>query len=332
MWDLLRMYFFGFRIAFDKKPDVVHARGHASAQVGLFLKRWLGLKLIFDFRGLWVDERVDKGGWDLSKPFDRWQYRYYKRVERSLLRHADQVVVLTEAVIDEVARLGAQSVSKITFIPCCADFDHFVLADEAACEVARTKFAIAKDAFVLGYLGSVGGMYMSDRFFRLAELAAATNPNVHLVALTPDVARFNAEMHKYLPPALHRIAHVQSASRDEVARLLPAMDVLVSFIRTSYARIASSPTKLAEAFAAGIPAICNYGVGDVANLVQELDAGLMVDADSDHALGEVVKSLPLLAIKGGPRLRDAARQRLGLEVAAKRYRSVYRKLDSTCLM
>jgi len=330
VWDLFRMYFIGFKIVITEKLKIVHARGHASAQVGLFLKRWLGLKLIFDFRGLWVDERVDKGGWDLSKPFHRWQYRYYKRVERELLQKADQIVVLTEAVIDEAIRLGTQSKSNITVIPCCADFDHFALANEGARLAARTEVSLENDAFVLGYLGSVGGMYMTDRFFRLVELAATYNKNLRVLALTPDVEKFKSEMRKDLPERLHQLVHVQSATRDEVAKLLPAMNLLVSFIRPSYARMASSPTKLAESFAAGIPAICNYGVGDVASLMSELDAGVVIDADSDDALAAVANTLPLLARKGGFRLRNEARKKLGLEVATLHYKNVYRTLDAVC--
>ena len=330
LWDLLRMYLHGFRIALSQKPQIVHARGHAAAQVGLFLKRWLGPKLLFDFRGLWVDERVDKGGWDLSRAFDRLQYRYYKGIERVLLLRADQIVVLTEAVVGEVVRLGAQPVSKIIVIPCCADFEHFALADEASCHAARTALGISQHAFVLGYLGSVGGMYMPDRFFRLVEFAAAKNSSLHILALTPDVERFNAEMQRYLPSRLHLFAHVRSANRDEVARFLPAMNALVAFARPSYARVSMSPTKLAESFAAGIPAICNYGVGDVPELMRGLDAGIVVAADSDEELRSVANALPQLVAKGGPRLRQAARRVLGLEVANERYRSVYGRLDSVC--
>jgi hypothetical protein len=45
-----------------------------------------------------------------------------------------------------------------------------------------------------------------------------------------------------------------------------------------------SPTKLAESFAAGIPAIYNLALGDVANLMQELDAGTTADAESEVVL------------------------------------------------
>lgn len=330
LWDLLRMYFYALRITSSKQTAIVHARGHAAAQAGMFLKRLLDVKLIFDFRGLWVDERVDKGGWDMGKFFHRMQFRYFKRVERSMLRKADQIVVLTKAVVDDVVRLGAGSAEKISVIPCCADFSHFKLADETSRAEAREFCDIPQHAFVLGYLGSVGGMYMLDRFFRLVEFAASRHDEVHVLALTPDVVRFNAKMRLSLPANLRGRVHIRSASRDEVPILLPAMDVLVSFARPTYARISMSPTKLAESFAVGIPAICSYGVGDVSGLMQELDAGPVLDANSDEALISVAGDLADIRTKGGTRLREAARERLGLELAAAKYRDVYWRLDRIC--
>ncbi len=330
IWDLLRMYYFGFSISFVERRAIVHARGHAAAQVGLFLKRWLGTKLLFDFRGLWVDERVDKGGWDLDRFTHRLQFRCYKKIEQDLLAQADQLVVLTHAVVPEVVRLGANSTNKITVIPCCADFDHFYLADEPTRSTIRSQFNLPSDAVVLGYLGSVGGMYLSDQFFRLVELASAINSLIHVLALTPDVEKFNADMQRCLPASLYDRFRVRAANRDEVAQWLPGMDVLVAFARPSYARISMSPTKLAESFAAGIPTICNRGVGDVAEVVRDLDAGRVLDASSDEELAEAANLLNTIASKGGSTLREAARVHLGLEVAAQRYRSVYLKLDQVC--
>ena len=326
-WDLLRMYLIGVSIVLRFKSKVVHGRGHAASQVGFFLKRLLGCKLIFDFRGFWADERVDKGGWNVSRRFHWWQYQYYKRVEHVLLENADQIVVLTEAVISEVVRLGG-SRNRITVIPCCADFDHFSLADPARRCAAREETNLSSDALVLGYLGSVGKMYMTKQFFRLVSLASVGNDRIGVLALTPDVDRFVAEMERYLPSGLHSKVHVMSASRDDVSRLLPAMDILVSFIQPSYARMASSPTKLSESFAAGIPAICNFGVGDVATLMQVLDAGATVDAESDVALAGLVSEIDAIKAKGGVRLRLGAREKLGLEIANDRYKKVYMRLDS----
>jgi glycosyltransferase involved in cell wall biosynthesis len=327
IWDLIRMYLYGFLIALKINPKIIHTRGHAAAQVGFLLKRWMGLKLIFDFRGLWVDERVDKGSWDLGKIFHRLQYQHYKKIEKELLHHADQIVVLTDSVVDEVVRLGAQSVEKITVIPCCADFEHFPLATVQRRAEARDRAGIQHDARVLGYLGSVGRMYMLDHFFRLFELAAAQRKDVRALVITQDLMALKKLMDSALPSELHSLVHIISASRNEVPDAIAAMDLLISFIQPSYARMAASPTKLAECFAEGVPAICNAGVGDVAEQIQQLQAGVIVDPKSADELLIAINRLDEISAMGGLRLREASRTVLGLEVAIARYQSVYSKLD-----
>jgi len=326
LWDLSRMYFWSFYLANKYTTQVVHARGHAPAQVGLFLKRVLKKKLIFDFRGLWVDERIDKGGWDLSNFFHRLQYKYFKRVEKKLLAQADQIVVLTNKVVSEVVKLGASPPSKITVIPCCADFNHFPLLTDISILEAKTLTGIPDNAFVLGYLGSVGDMYMLDHLFHLYELTKNVRDDYHLLIITQDITALEDLMKRYLKPHLHSFIHIKSASRDEVPRLLPAISIMVSFISPSYARIAASPTKIAECFAVGIPVIANDGVGDVAKIINKLDGGKIVDPFSDEDLTKVSHELGKISAKGGCRLRDVSRPILGLELANKRYKSVYEKI------
>lgn len=327
LWDMCRMYYWCAWLSFKHNVNVVHARGHPTAQIGLFIKRLLGAKLIFDCRGLWVDERVDKGGWDLSKPFHRMQFNYFKRVERKLFTHADQVVVLTEKVVNEVVRLGASPPRKITVIPCCADFNHFPLATTDLKSKARSNAGIPLGARVLGYLGSVGRMYMLDRFFYMFALAAKEHLDIHACLITPDVEVLRQIMLKSLPSSLHDRVHIKTASRDEVPNLLPAIDVLVNFVQPSYARISMSPTKLAECFAAGIPIICNEGVGDVEKIVNKLGAGYVVTSVSDEGLADLILELDEIFSMGGQRLRDAAQPLLGLELAQNRYQYVYSQLS-----
>jgi len=326
LMDLSCMYLKAFIITCKYNIKVVHTRGHPSAQVGLFVKRITKAKLIFDFRGLWVDERVDKGGWDLNRFFHRLQYKYYKRVERKLLIQSDHIVVLTNKVVDEVIKLGAIEQSRITVIPCCADYNHFPLSTESHKIEARASLGIPNDAFVLGYLGSIGKMYLLDRFFHLFKLAVNVRKDCYALLITRDTASLKQLMKSHLTPELSSRVHIKSASRDEVPVLLPAIDVMISFILSTYARTGASPTKIAECFALGIPVIANSGVGDVKQVVDRLDGGWIVDPCSDTDLMEVVQNLDTICSKGGRRLRDASRSMLGLEFATQCYQSIYDKL------
>ena len=326
LMDLSCMYLKACIITCKYNIRVVHTRGHPSAQVGLFVKRITKAKFIFDFRGLWVDERVDKGGWDLNRSFHRLQYKYYKRIERKLIFQSDHIVVLTNKVVGEVIKLGAIEQSRITVIPCCADYNHFPLLTESHKIDARVSLGMPTDAFILGYLGSIGRMYLLDRFFHLFKLAVNVRKDCYALLITRDTAALKQLMKSHLTPELSSRVHVKSASRDEVPVLLPAIDVMISFILSTYARTGASPTKIAECFALGIPVIANSGVGDVKQVVDRLDGGWIVDPCSDTDLMEVVQNLDTICSKGGRRLRDASRSILGLEYATQCYQSIYEKL------
>lgn len=326
VWDLVRMQLAACGIAARIQPSVVHARSHAPALAAWLIKVLFRARYLFDCRGLWVDERVDKGGWVLSNTWHRLQFHTYKWIERILFSKVDHMVVLTEAVIPEVLRLGVPSRQHLTVIPCCADFCHFQLATPQSRQIARSECKIPEASLVLGYLGSVGRMYMPECFLRLVELASIRHSLIQALVLTPDQDKFLQLMQAHLPAALHPHVQVRTANRDQVARWLPAMDLLVAFVNPSYARISMSPTKLAEAWATGIPAICNSGVGDVATLVEELEAGMVIDLESDLDLIFAADSLPSLIDKGGARLRRATKGRLGLDLAADRYWCIYDRL------
>jgi len=325
-WDLCRMYAKVIIIAYKYNIEVVHTRGHPPAQVGLFVKRITKAKFIFDFRGLWVNERVDKGGWDLNFFFHRLQYRFFKRIERKCLIQSDHVVVLTNKVVDEVMKLGADKKSSITVIPCCADYDHFPLINKATKIDSRISLGIPNDAFVLGYLGSAGKMYMLDKFFLLFVMTTKIRSDCHTLLITPDTDRLTPIMDRYLTHDLLERVHIKSVKHDQVPTLLPAIDVMVSLISPTYARMGASPTKMAESFASGIPVVANSGVGDVQEIIDHLDGGWIVDPHSKDGLMETVENLDIISAKGGRRLRDVSRPTLGLEFATKSYQSVYEKL------
>ena len=78
IWDLMKLFITCSKYSFYYKPKLIHARGHISALIACWIKLMMGNKFLFDLRGLWVDERVDKGGWNLSLFFHRQQYALFK--------------------------------------------------------------------------------------------------------------------------------------------------------------------------------------------------------------------------------------------------------------
>lgn len=323
LYDLIKMYIVSLQLMLQGKLEIVHSRGHVAGQIGSFLKLILGCKFIFDFRGLWVDERVNKGGWDISNNFDYLQYKLFKRIERTIIKRADHIIVLTEAVISELMNLGAVSADRISVIPCCADFDHFILHDESQKKSFRSMLGINSDDLILGYLGSIGSMYRFDSYIRLVILASSKDQSIRGLIVTQDkklaqeilssLASFD-EQSRFI---------IVSATRDEVINYINTFDIMVNFLTTSYARLATSPTRNAESFACGIPVICNQGIGDVDMHTTILDSGFIILDFSDESLLRAINHFKIIKLKGGARLRNESKKLFALEIAEQRYKNVY---------
>lgn len=329
VFDLLRMYWMALYIRLRYKTKIVHARSHIPALAGLYLKTFTGVKLLFDCRGLWVDERVDKGSWDLNKQIDLRQYNNLKKREHSLFSLADEIVVLTRKVVPEIVRLGAVAEAKITVIPCCADYDHFTIPSKEKIKLARQKLNIGAETVVLGYLGSIGKMYMFEEYLHLYEMMLDSGIDVIALIITPDIRLAESCIGIHLPREKQKHLRIQTATRDEVPLLLSAVDYLVSFIRPSYARQATSPTKNAEALASGIRLICNKGVGDVDEYVKDLKAGWMLDPDNKEEVKTLIEEVKSLLPQKDEELRQRSRKMFGLEVATYKYREIYERLKSS---
>ena len=57
VYDLFKMFFSSLIIIKKKNVQIIHTRSHIPGIVGYFLKKIMYKKLIFDFRGLWVELR-----------------------------------------------------------------------------------------------------------------------------------------------------------------------------------------------------------------------------------------------------------------------------------
>jgi glycosyltransferase involved in cell wall biosynthesis len=326
--DFLKMYVHAWIIAKKYRIQIVHARSHVASWVALFLKNTLNVKFIFDCRGLWVDERIDKGSWNLNQLLPRLQYQYFKKRERNLFKNADHIIVLTEAVVSEAITLGANQKNKITVIPCCADFNHFKFPDPEQKINAKNLLGFQNDAIIIGYLGSIGNMYMIDVFLKFIKYIAEKRKDIFVLMVTPDLHLANSTVALFIQDDFKNNIKIISGNREHIPQFLAALDVLVSFIKPSYARLACSPTKNAEALAMGIPLICNMGIGDVEDQVNSLHAGFVVDLEKENTFEFLLNKLDDIKNFNRERIRNAAYPLFDIHVANKRYEHIYREMKN----
>lgn len=308
--DWARMLVWGAYLKQRHRVQMLHCRSYVAAAVGLALK--YRAKLLFDMRGFWVDERVEGGNW---KPHTL-RYRLFKGLERRLLHGSDHLISLTQRAVPTLRQWMGEAHKPITVIPCCADFDHFLPTPEQRAR-ARQQLGYQDNHMVVSYHGSLGTWYLFDEMLAFFQQLQSQRPNARLLLLTPDT---------HQAPSDNPLITARSATRQEMPELLQASDLSLSFISPSFSKQASSPTKMAEALALGLPCILNRGVGDSDTLCHQLQAGLALDELSPVAYQRAIDRLDALLQSDKEALRERARPHLSLDRAAQLYAGVYDEL------
>jgi glycosyltransferase involved in cell wall biosynthesis len=306
--------------------DLVHCRSYMAAIVGDWLKRTRGVPFLFDIRGFWADERIERGIWPVRNPLFRIAYRYFKKLETRFFRDADAIVSLTDTARHEIEHwpVDRRPGAPITVIPCCVDLALFDEAARASRAATRTKLGIAAKAPVLVYVGSVGGAYLIDEMLALFRAYEKLRPGAHFLIVTghppEQVERFALAMG--VDPAK---LVVVAAKRDEVPALISAADLGVSFILATYSAMASCPTKFGEMLAMGVPVIANGGVGDIADIIRDTGAGAIVEDFDEASLTKAIAEAEAAGTDPAA-VRAAAVRYFALEQGVDRYDEIYQAI------
>jgi glycosyltransferase involved in cell wall biosynthesis len=124
---------------------------------------------------------------------------------------------------------------------------------------------------------------------------------------------------------------VTSATPAEVPRYLRAADVALSFIKPCYSKQASSPTKVAEYLAAGLPVVSNAGIGDLDELIGGERIGVILRDFTPQAYEKALDEREALGHETAVRARcqTVAHDQFDLRrVGGHRYRRLYERLLS----
>jgi glycosyltransferase involved in cell wall biosynthesis len=115
-----------------------------------------------------------------------------------------------------------------------------------------------------------------------------------------------------------------------LAHLAGSCDAAVSFIRPCVSKLASSPTKIPEYLAAGLPVVANSGIGDMDALIATEKVGVTIADFADESLRAGVDRLVELLRDEDvhSRCRRTAEKYFDLEkVGWLQYRGIYQQLE-----
>lgn len=284
---------------------IVHCRGDVAMAMARWARLPRSVRLLYDVRGFFSDERVESGSWRRGSLLDRG----VRHVEAENLARADGLVVLTEAALPALAGRRT-ALPPHSVIPTCVDLTTF--APRAPEE---------EPAFGLAYAGSLGTWYMAEEMVAFARVASQAVPG-RVLFLTPQQEEARRA------GATPDWAEVGTVEPSMVPRWLARARAAFFFYRPAPARKATCPTKLAEALATGLPVVANRGIGDLDALLETEGVGVLVEDFTEDAYHRAAQRLlGLLKDPETPaRCRRLAETRFSLDSAVRAYHDLYRLL------
>jgi glycosyltransferase involved in cell wall biosynthesis len=310
--------------------DLVHCRSYIGSLAGVHLKKKFGVKYLFDMRGFWADEKVDAGHWNLKNPLYNAIYSFFKKKEKAFIENADHIISLTDSGLKEMQAWKHVQVdkNKVEVIPCCVDVQLFDIEkiDQAEKHKMAKVLGIKNDQTIISYLGSIGTWYMLNEMLAFFKAYKKRTPGARLLFITQDEHKLITEQALLIGLSASDII-LKGAKRNEVPLLLSLSKYSLFFIRPTYSKSASSPTKQGEIMAMGIPAICNAGVGDTDIIINQYQSGILVQDMTGEEFEKTIDSLLYKTFEPA-KIRAGAINYFALEIGLKRYAQVYSKILS----
>lgn len=323
VFDLIKLKRTAFKIIKNENIDMLHCRSYLPSLIALQAKDKLSLPFVFDMRGFWADERVEGDIWNLNSMLFKKVYQYFKKKEKQFLEKSSHVVSLTHAGKREMINWGIRDLeSKISVIPCASDFDLFELQTNESKQESRSLLLIPEKDFVISYLGSIGTWYLFKEMLSFVSQLKLLVKDFTFLILTNHDAEDIFDQAKEFGLKKEDFV-IKFAERNEVSQFLDASDCSIFFIKPSYSKKSSSPTKMGEILAKGIPVIANDGVGDVSELISSNNFGWILSSFGENEAKRIIQDISYNQIPDKLEIRSRAKGIFDLNEAIDAYGRIY---------
>ncbi len=247
------------------KAEKIFSEGFPGAVIGHYLSLLTKRKHIVHTFEPHADYMLESGVWQASN----WEYKFLKKMEIRVAKHAQYVITATEAYKDI---LSAKGITNVEVIPSCIDTSVYKYQPDER-KILRNDLGLSDDTIVIVYLGKIGGMYMEEELYQFMKfILNFESLNVQFYLFTDkDKRNIESELNKINVP-IEKIL-IRQLNKNDVPRFLSAADIAFCGIRPIVSRRYSSPIKNGEYWACGLPILMPSGISDDYNHNYSLNIG-----------------------------------------------------------
>jgi glycosyltransferase involved in cell wall biosynthesis len=284
------------------RHQVIHARGNVAAIAAVLKspKYW-----IWDARALHSDQRRAING------KAGLEFFVMRIVEWLLAKRSNAIIVITHAVVPIFEKRYKVKRTKISVIPTCVDLEKFSFAERSKATHIRV---LLQGTFSAAYDFDL----MNGIIKRLKEV------------MPTHVSVFTSHGSTNLWNKIEYDSHF-SALHDEMPKVIAEHDFGMSIWREDLGSCLASvaSTKVAEFLAVGRPVIVNMSQGDMKEIIESNNVGIITKGNSESEINKYVIDLQrLFSDKNlAKRCRQVASNRFNLETGVRELIYLYSKVS-----
>ncbi|MDR3667494.1 MAG: glycosyltransferase [Ignavibacteriaceae bacterium] len=307
----------GIRIIKKNNIKTIHCRSNQPTLIGLLIKLFINVKVLFDDRGLVSDEI----------PSNRY-FRIFleKRLEYLLYKYSDAIVVVSIAFKDYLIstyKILKKLDKKITVIE--NSFSEKRFQYSVAMRENQLEKNNLKNRYIMIFSGPSVNWQRFDLVLETFKILKIIKPESYLLIISYDPLIYQMVLTSGISEQDYSI-HNLSAS--DMNKYLIMGDFGVLFGDKRILRRVSAPIKFGEYLASGLPVLLMDEIGDTAEITRKYNSGVIIKDEKElfeKGINEIIELSSQPDIK--ERCRKAAEQELSLKFSAQKYYSIYKQLN-----
>ena len=285
------------------KSDVVIATSPQffTAVAGWFVAKVRRKPFVFELRDIWPASITAVGAMKKSPVI-----KALEKLEMFLYRQADAIISLTHSFKKELECRGVNG-EKIIVVENGVELAKYNPAISNQAMIKKLGF---EDKFVVAYIGTHGMAHALDSIVETAQQLKGEENIVFLFAgggaALPQVQELVRQK------SLHNVVILGRQEKSAIPELLSVCDVSLVNLKNTPLFASVIPSKIFESMSMGIPMIAALPEGEATAIIEDNDAGMVVEPENPEALAKAIVSL-----RDQPQLRE--RYTLGGRTNAHRY-------------